>query len=111
MPCAVNYRPLRGWSVSVTALRSPWGASRRKRYVADPSKIWNLASAPTRGLLATDLVILNHGQVTWMTPELAPPLPTTTPHQREDDFLSEADCFIPEHPTTAFDEHRSHRRI
>ncbi|GFV51762.1 transposable element Tc3 transposase [Trichonephila clavipes] len=34
----------------------------------------------TRGLLATDHVILNHGQVTWTTPEL----PTTTPHQRED---------------------------
>ncbi|GFX25315.1 uncharacterized protein TNCV_1274751 [Trichonephila clavipes] len=26
----------------------------------------------------------NHGQVTWTTPELAPPLLTTTPHQRED---------------------------
>ncbi|GFT31459.1 uncharacterized protein TNCV_608781 [Trichonephila clavipes] len=37
-----------------------------------------------RGLLATDLVILNHGQETWTTPELAPPLLTTTPHQRED---------------------------
>ncbi|GFV06345.1 uncharacterized protein TNCV_1528691 [Trichonephila clavipes] len=37
----------------------------------------------TRELLATDLVILNHGQVTW-TPELAPPLLTTTPHQWED---------------------------
>ncbi|GFW09760.1 uncharacterized protein TNCV_868221 [Trichonephila clavipes] len=37
-----------------------------------------------RGLLATDYVILNHGQVTWTTPELAPPLLTTTPHQRED---------------------------
>ncbi|GFW02782.1 uncharacterized protein TNCV_3731821 [Trichonephila clavipes] len=42
----------------------------------------NLSS--TRGLLATDHVILNHGQVTWTTPELAPPLLTTTPHQRED---------------------------
>ncbi|GFW24226.1 transposable element Tc1 transposase [Trichonephila clavipes] len=31
-----------------------------------------------------DLVILNHGQVTWTIPELAPPLLTTTPHQRED---------------------------
>ncbi|GFW00771.1 hypothetical protein TNCV_2305441 [Trichonephila clavipes] len=29
----------------------------------------------TRGLLATDHVILNHGQVTWTTPELAPPSP------------------------------------
>ncbi|GFX68546.1 uncharacterized protein TNCV_1799591 [Trichonephila clavipes] len=38
----------------------------------------------TRGLLATDHVILNHGQVTWTIPELAPPLLTTTPHQRED---------------------------
>ncbi|GFS79560.1 uncharacterized protein TNCV_2370601 [Trichonephila clavipes] len=37
-----------------------------------------------RGLLATDLVILNHGQVTRTTPDLAPPLLTTTPHQRED---------------------------
>ncbi|GFT93105.1 uncharacterized protein TNCV_4400931 [Trichonephila clavipes] len=31
-----------------------------------------------------DHVILNHGQVTWTTPELAPPLLTTTPHQLED---------------------------
>ncbi|GFU29667.1 uncharacterized protein TNCV_2408801 [Trichonephila clavipes] len=31
-----------------------------------------------------DHVILNHGQVTWPTPELAPPLLTTTPHQWED---------------------------
>ncbi|GFT51623.1 uncharacterized protein TNCV_2632871 [Trichonephila clavipes] len=35
----------------------------------------------TRELLATDHVILNHGQVMWMTPELAPPSPNyhTTP--------------------------------
>ncbi|GFV34329.1 uncharacterized protein TNCV_4023441 [Trichonephila clavipes] len=39
---------------------------------------------PTRGLLATDHVNLNHSQVTWTTPELATPLQTTTPHQRED---------------------------
>ncbi|GFT09192.1 uncharacterized protein TNCV_4106211 [Trichonephila clavipes] len=31
-----------------------------------------------------DHVILNHGQVTWTTPELAPLLLTTAPHQRED---------------------------
>ncbi|GFX18306.1 uncharacterized protein TNCV_4306071 [Trichonephila clavipes] len=31
-----------------------------------------------------DLVILKHGQMTRATPELAPPLLTTTPHQRED---------------------------
>ncbi|GFT47089.1 protein phosphatase PHLPP-like protein [Trichonephila clavipes] len=38
----------------------------------------------TRGLLATDHVILSPGQVTWTTPELAPPVLTLTPHQRED---------------------------
>ncbi|GFW36900.1 uncharacterized protein TNCV_4349411 [Trichonephila clavipes] len=31
-----------------------------------------------------DLVILKNGQMTRATPELAPPLLTTTPHQRED---------------------------
>ncbi|GFY15847.1 transposable element Tcb2 transposase [Trichonephila clavipes] len=41
-------------------------------------------SFTTRGLLAKDYVFLNHGQVTWTTPELAPPLLATTPHQRED---------------------------
>ncbi|GFY30042.1 uncharacterized protein TNCV_4073551 [Trichonephila clavipes] len=46
-------------------------------------KISVCATAP-RGLLATDHAILNHGQVTWTIPELAPPLLTTTPHQRED---------------------------
>ncbi|GFX51967.1 hypothetical protein TNCV_3063841 [Trichonephila clavipes] len=43
--------------------------------------------APTktaRELLVTDDVILNHGQVTWTAPELAPPPLTTTAHQRED---------------------------
>ncbi|GFY16513.1 uncharacterized protein TNCV_735421 [Trichonephila clavipes] len=48
--------------------------------MVDPGLLLNA----TRVLLATDLVILNHGQVTWTTPELAPPLLTTTPHQRED---------------------------
>ncbi|GFV36836.1 uncharacterized protein TNCV_3123771 [Trichonephila clavipes] len=36
------------------------------------------------GFLATDLVLLNHGQVKRTTPELAPPLLTTTLHQRKD---------------------------
>ncbi|GFX11293.1 uncharacterized protein TNCV_2803571 [Trichonephila clavipes] len=48
------------------------------------AKLTTLKLKATRGLLATDHVILNHGQVTWTTPELAPPLLTTTPHQRED---------------------------
>ncbi|GFT98404.1 hypothetical protein TNCV_3617551 [Trichonephila clavipes] len=41
----------------------------------------NPLKGPTQGLLATDHVILNHGQVTWTTPELAPNLLTTTPQQ------------------------------
>ncbi|GFW23188.1 hypothetical protein TNCV_3802881 [Trichonephila clavipes] len=32
------------------------------------------SATATRGLLVTDHVILNHGQVTWTTPELAPPI-------------------------------------
>ncbi|GFW51878.1 soluble guanylate cyclase 88E [Trichonephila clavipes] len=35
----------------------------------------------TGGLLASDNLILNHGQVTWPTLELAPPFLTNTPHQ------------------------------
>ncbi|GFY34469.1 uncharacterized protein TNCV_2821551 [Trichonephila clavipes] len=38
----------------------------------------------TRGLLATDHVILNHGQVTWTTPELAPLSPKYHTTPRED---------------------------
>ncbi|GFT71553.1 uncharacterized protein TNCV_18441 [Trichonephila clavipes] len=38
-----------------------------------------------------DHVILNHGQVTWTTPELAPLLLTATPHPRED--VSALDIF------------------
>ncbi|GFV55180.1 uncharacterized protein TNCV_1382011 [Trichonephila clavipes] len=41
-------------------------------------------SSTTRGPLAMDCVILNHGQVTWTTPELAPPLLTTILPQWED---------------------------
>ncbi|GFV41282.1 piggyBac transposable element-derived protein 4 [Trichonephila clavipes] len=51
-----------------------------------------------RGLLVTDFVILNHGQVTWTTPELAPPLLTITPHQRED--VSALDRFNVHHCPT-----------
>ncbi|GFT39403.1 uncharacterized protein TNCV_2423031 [Trichonephila clavipes] len=52
----------------------------------------------TRGLLATDHVILNHGHVTWTTPELTPPLLTTTPHQREN--VSALDRFSVHHCPT-----------
>ncbi|GFX04518.1 hypothetical protein TNCV_900481 [Trichonephila clavipes] len=42
---------------------------------------WKLHFEATRGLLATDHVILNYGQLTSMTPELAPSSPNydTTP--------------------------------
>ncbi|GFW73174.1 hypothetical protein TNCV_484001 [Trichonephila clavipes] len=46
-------------------------------YTADLHWYWartrDKVSHARRGLLVTDHVILNHGQVTWMTPELAPP--------------------------------------
>ncbi|GFV42702.1 hypothetical protein TNCV_840571 [Trichonephila clavipes] len=54
----------------------------------------------TRGLLATDHVILSHGQVTWTIPELAPPLLTTTPHQRED-VSTDITCIAALHGKTA----------
>ncbi|GFX92177.1 hypothetical protein TNCV_1740971 [Trichonephila clavipes] len=45
-----------------------------------------------------DYVILNHGQVTWTTPELTPPLLITSPYQRED--VSALDRFnVPRYPT------------
>ncbi|GFV85945.1 uncharacterized protein TNCV_203251 [Trichonephila clavipes] len=50
----------------------------------NPTTPPSVRALATRGLLATDHEILNHGQVTGMTPELAPPLLTTTPHQWED---------------------------
>ncbi|GFX83830.1 hypothetical protein TNCV_350941 [Trichonephila clavipes] len=53
----------------------------RRCYGVSEGRLTSHCSA-TRGLLATDLVILNHGQVTRMTPKLAPPLLTTIPHQR-----------------------------
>ncbi|GFU20415.1 uncharacterized protein TNCV_2521841 [Trichonephila clavipes] len=42
-------------------------------------------------LLEIDHITLNHGQVTWTTPELSSPLLNTTPHQRE--FVSALDRF------------------
>ncbi|GFX43204.1 uncharacterized protein TNCV_2389121 [Trichonephila clavipes] len=43
-------------------------------------------------------VILNHGQVAWTTPELAPSLLTTAPHQRDD--VSALDTFNVHHCPT-----------
>ncbi|GFU64895.1 hypothetical protein TNCV_785461 [Trichonephila clavipes] len=46
-----------------------------------PHSSTSIPRQSTGGLLATDHVILNHSQVTWTTPELAPPSPNyhTTP--------------------------------
>ncbi|GFY24622.1 hypothetical protein TNCV_1016681 [Trichonephila clavipes] len=41
-------------------------------------------SQTARGLLAMNLIILNHGQVTRTTSDLALSLLTTTPYQQED---------------------------
>ncbi|GFT62411.1 uncharacterized protein TNCV_4717751 [Trichonephila clavipes] len=50
------------------------GLNERKSVVLDGFE-WRCRKKATRGLLAADHVILNHGQVTWTTPELAPPSP------------------------------------
>ncbi|GFV73384.1 hypothetical protein TNCV_3389011 [Trichonephila clavipes] len=54
------------------------------REVMHVTSVESSNASATRRLLATDHVILNLGQVTWTTPELAPPLLAITPHQRED---------------------------
>ncbi|GFU58772.1 retrovirus-related Pol polyprotein from transposon 17.6 [Trichonephila clavipes] len=73
--------------------RDPRPAASKDKLLLRIQAIWNsvpqadiknLFDSSTRGLLATDHVILNHGQVTWTTTELAPSLLTTIPHQRED---------------------------
>ncbi|GFX04322.1 hypothetical protein TNCV_3974701 [Trichonephila clavipes] len=51
----------------------------------------------TRGLLATDHVILNHGQVTWTTPELAPPSPNYHTNERTFQLLTDLTCIAALH--------------
>ncbi|GFY09609.1 hypothetical protein TNCV_381041 [Trichonephila clavipes] len=67
---------LRGLLVTLTSITSNGSAFSRK---TDGGNSWEKYA--TRGLLATDHVILNHGQVTWTAPELALPSPNyhTTP--------------------------------
>ncbi|GFX46395.1 HTH_Tnp_Tc3_2 domain-containing protein [Trichonephila clavipes] len=54
-------------------------ASRPIKAIAESSLI-EVSDNRARGLLMTNLAVLNHGQVTWTTPELAPLLLTTTAH-------------------------------
>ncbi|GFU59842.1 hypothetical protein TNCV_4726091 [Trichonephila clavipes] len=63
--------------VASVAMWSSLRARDRRCQLADFSPIDT--ESTTRRLSATDHVILNHGQVTWTTHELAPPLLTTTP--------------------------------
>ncbi|GFS80793.1 transposable element Tcb1 transposase [Trichonephila clavipes] len=74
------------WRKSKTALE-PKNVLPTLKHGGGNVMVWRCIAhngAATRRLLATDHIILNHGQFTWTTPELAPPLLTTTPHQRED---------------------------
>ncbi|GFW25670.1 uncharacterized protein TNCV_1309311 [Trichonephila clavipes] len=51
----------------------------------------------TRGLLATEHVILNHGQVTWTTPELATPSPNYHTKGRTFQLLTDLMCIAALH--------------
>ncbi|GFV49845.1 uncharacterized protein TNCV_1391271 [Trichonephila clavipes] len=68
---------------------TPITTTSRPREASSPDKfnVQRPLQHATRGLLVTDHVILNHGQVTWTTPELVAPSPNyhTTPRE---DFLS-----------------------
>ncbi|GFT30479.1 hypothetical protein TNCV_2377641 [Trichonephila clavipes] len=72
-----------GHSLKTTAITQHEGYeqnAQRNRVYLKREEVTNQSPA-TRGLLETDHVILNHGQVTWTTPELAPRSPNyrTTP--------------------------------
>ncbi|GFX06345.1 hypothetical protein TNCV_505641 [Trichonephila clavipes] len=45
-----------------------------------------------RGLLATDHILLNHGQVTWTTPELATPSPNYHTNGRTFQLWTDSAC-------------------
>ncbi|GFW77233.1 hypothetical protein TNCV_2726631 [Trichonephila clavipes] len=56
-----------------------------------------LLETATRGLLATDHVILNHGQVTWTTPELASPSPNYHTNGRTFQLSTDLTCIAALH--------------
>ncbi|GFW09484.1 hypothetical protein TNCV_3995911 [Trichonephila clavipes] len=79
------YFPLFPISLSILPIHT---ARKRVNYLTVQLDKYEIGIAKTkisgaRGLLSTDLVILNHGQVTWKTPEKEPFFRTSTPHQRE----------------------------
>ncbi|GFV84217.1 cubilin [Trichonephila clavipes] len=59
--------------------------------------VWTEVSKTTGGLLATDHEILNHGQVTWTTPELAPPSPNYHTTGRTFQLSTDLTCFAALH--------------
>ncbi|GFY27358.1 hypothetical protein TNCV_2069781 [Trichonephila clavipes] len=65
----------RGHGSPLIMVTDSW--SGRHEFEPSTTERVNINGAATRGLLGTDHVILNHGQVTWTTPELASPSPTT----------------------------------
>ncbi|GFY31084.1 uncharacterized protein TNCV_4359911 [Trichonephila clavipes] len=73
---SLSYSPLTGSGYGTLLC---WGRNSVGTQI-EPCLI-QIVLAATRGLLATDHVILNHGQVTWTIPEMAPPSPNypTTP--------------------------------
>ncbi|GFX79488.1 transposon Tf2-6 polyprotein [Trichonephila clavipes] len=76
-------------SGALSSFRGEQCRTHKSRYqvpIAELAERWTELPqvSATRGLLTTDHVNLNYGQVTWTTRELAPSLLTTTPHQRED---------------------------
>ncbi|GFV32508.1 hypothetical protein TNCV_1677941 [Trichonephila clavipes] len=83
-----NYVSFTGFPVNRTGLQLPMRS--KSLQAAPPRARWvkgwkdGKKRRSTRGLLATDHVILNHGQVTWTTPELAPPSPNYHTTPRED---------------------------
>ncbi|GFX20844.1 hypothetical protein TNCV_78991 [Trichonephila clavipes] len=62
---------------------SQYGVDHASRTAAMSEEILTSHCSATGGLLAMDFVILNHAQVTTTTPEVAPPILSTAPHQRK----------------------------
>ncbi|GFY27044.1 hypothetical protein TNCV_2066651 [Trichonephila clavipes] len=86
--------------LSMTGSSSQGGYhSTRDKEMALRIRVWccYLGYRATRGLLATDHEILNHGQVTWTTPELAPPSPNYHTNGRTFQLSTDLTCIAALH--------------
>ncbi|GFU53120.1 hypothetical protein TNCV_3099031 [Trichonephila clavipes] len=67
---------------------TPDSASHQERSYRRVNDTWSPcygdSNTPTGGLWVTDLITLNHGQVTRTTLELIPPILTSTPYRWEE---------------------------